>query len=46
MTGRLVPPPWFWHAENLLIARNSPALAARYAKNWEWHRQDAAPYKK
>lgn len=34
------------NAENVLIARNNPALAARYAQNWERHRQDALPYKK
>ncbi|HEX7634979.1 MAG TPA: phospholipase D family protein [Noviherbaspirillum sp.] len=34
------------NAENILIARNSPALAARYAANWERHRQDATPYRK
>ena len=33
------------NAENLLIARNNPALAARYAMNWERHRADASPYK-
>jgi phosphatidylserine/phosphatidylglycerophosphate/cardiolipin synthase-like enzyme len=34
------------NAENILIARNNPTLAARYAQNWERHRQDAIPYKK
>jgi phosphatidylserine/phosphatidylglycerophosphate/cardiolipin synthase-like enzyme len=34
------------NAENVLIARNNPALAAHYALNWERHRQDAMPYKK
>lgn len=34
------------NAENVLIARSHPALAARYASNWERHRQDAVPYKK
>jgi len=34
------------NAENVLIARNSPVLAARYAANWERHRQQATPYKK
>lgn len=34
------------NAENILIARNNPELAARYAANWERHRQDATPYKK
>jgi phosphatidylserine/phosphatidylglycerophosphate/cardiolipin synthase-like enzyme len=34
------------NAENILIARKNPALAARYALNWERHRQDAMPYKK
>lgn len=33
------------NAENLLIARNNPALAARYAANWERHRADASPYR-
>lgn len=33
------------NAENLLIARNNPALAARYAMNWERHRADASLYK-
>jgi len=34
------------NAENVLIARNSPVLAARYAANWERHRQQATFYKK
>jgi phosphatidylserine/phosphatidylglycerophosphate/cardiolipin synthase-like enzyme len=34
------------NAENVLIARKNPALAARYAQNWERHRQDAIAYKK
>lgn len=34
------------NAENILIARHHPALAARYAQNWERHRQDATLYKK
>lgn len=34
------------NAENVLIARNNPTLAARYAQNWERHRQDATIYKK
>lgn len=33
------------NAENMLIARNNPTLAARYALNWERHRQDAIVYK-
>lgn len=34
------------NAENILIARNNPALASRYAENWERHRQEATPFKK
>ena len=34
------------NAENILVARNSPVLAARYAANWERHRQQATSYKK
>ncbi|HJV86838.1 MAG TPA: phospholipase D family protein [Noviherbaspirillum sp.] len=34
------------NAENVLIARKNPALAERYAQNWERHRQDATPYKR
>ncbi|KIF80470.1 phospholipase D family nuclease [Noviherbaspirillum autotrophicum] len=34
------------NAENILIVRKNPALAARYAANWERHRQDATPYQK
>ena len=33
------------NAENILIARKNPLLAARYALNWERHRQGATPYK-
>lgn len=33
------------NAENILIARSNPALAARYAQNWERHRADAIPYR-
>ncbi|MEO8598763.1 MAG: phospholipase D family protein [bacterium] len=33
------------NAENILIARKNPNLAARYALNWERHRQDATPYR-
>jgi phosphatidylserine/phosphatidylglycerophosphate/cardiolipin synthase-like enzyme len=32
------------NAENVLIARSNPSLAARYAMNWEWHRRQARPY--
>jgi phosphatidylserine/phosphatidylglycerophosphate/cardiolipin synthase-like enzyme len=32
------------NAENVLIARRNPSLAARYAMNWERHRQQATPY--
>jgi len=34
------------NAENILIARSNPVLAARYAQNWERHRQDATPLKR
>lgn len=34
------------NAENILIVRSNPVLAARYAANWERHRQDATPYRK
>jgi len=34
------------NAENILIARHNPALAERYAQNWERHRLDAISYKK
>ena len=34
------------NAENILIARNNPTLAARYAQNWERHRLEATPYTK
>lgn len=33
------------NAENILIARKNPPLAARYALNWERHQKDATPYK-
>lgn len=33
------------NSENILIARRNPLLAARYALNWERHRQGATPYK-
>lgn len=33
------------NAENMLIARENPSLAARYAENWERHRRDASRYK-
>lgn len=33
------------NAENILVAHGNSALAARYALNWERHRQDATPYK-
>ena len=33
------------NAENILIVRNDPALAARYASNWGRHREYAVPYK-
>lgn len=32
------------NAENMLIVRKNPALAARYAENWERHRRDATAY--
>lgn len=34
------------NAENVLIARNNPTLATRYALNWERHRRDATLYAK
>jgi phosphatidylserine/phosphatidylglycerophosphate/cardiolipin synthase-like enzyme len=34
------------NAENVLIVRDNPALAARYTANWERHRRDAVPYLK
>lgn len=34
------------NAENILIVRKNPALAAHYVLNWERHRQDAVRYKK
>lgn len=32
------------NAENLLILRNNPALAAAYLKNWRRHHDEALPY--
>ena len=32
------------NAENILIVRQNPALAARYAANWERHRTEAVAY--
>jgi phosphatidylserine/phosphatidylglycerophosphate/cardiolipin synthase-like enzyme len=32
------------NAENILIVRGNPRLAAVYAANWERHRRDAIPY--
>ena len=34
------------NAENILIVRNNPQLAAQYYANWVRHKQDATPYKK
>jgi phosphatidylserine/phosphatidylglycerophosphate/cardiolipin synthase-like enzyme len=34
------------NAENVLVARNNPSLASRYALNWKRHQQSATPYKK
>lgn len=34
------------NAENILIVRKNPQLAAQYFANWERHRLDATPYKK
>lgn len=34
------------NAENILVVRDNPNLAGRYALNWERHRQDAIPYEK
>lgn len=34
------------NAENVLIARQNPPLAARYAENWERHRRAAVSYSK
>lgn len=34
------------NAENILIVRDNPALAARYVSNWNRHRQDAIPLTK
>ncbi|MFC3107017.1 phospholipase D family protein [Undibacterium arcticum] len=33
------------NAENVLIVRKNPALAAQYAQNWERQRQQATPWK-
>jgi phosphatidylserine/phosphatidylglycerophosphate/cardiolipin synthase-like enzyme len=33
------------NAENILVAKNNPALAARYAGNWERHQQEAQAYR-
>lgn len=32
------------NAENILVVRDNPALAARFLLNWERHSQDATPY--
>lgn len=32
------------NAENILVARNNPPLAARYAQNWERQREQATVY--
>jgi phosphatidylserine/phosphatidylglycerophosphate/cardiolipin synthase-like enzyme len=34
------------NAENILVSRRNPALASRYALNWERHRREAVLYKK
>lgn len=34
------------NAENILVVRKNPALASRYAINWERHRQEATSYQK
>lgn len=34
------------NAENILIVRDNPALAGRYAHNWERHRNDAQALKR
>lgn len=34
------------NAENILVARNNPLLASRYALNWARHQREATPYKK
>lgn len=34
------------NAENLLVIRDDPVIAARFANNWERHRRDAVLYKK
>ncbi|MDP5009030.1 MAG: phospholipase D family protein [Glaciimonas sp.] len=33
------------NSENVLIVRKNPQLTARYAQNWQRHRQDAVAYK-
>lgn len=34
------------NAENILVTRQNPSLASRYASNWERHKQDAVLYSK
>lgn len=34
------------NAENILIARDNPALASRFAANWQRHQLDSSAYKK
>lgn len=34
------------NAENILVVRNDPALAAQYEENWLRHQQNAAPFGK
>jgi phosphatidylserine/phosphatidylglycerophosphate/cardiolipin synthase-like enzyme len=34
------------NAENILVIRDNPDLASRYAANWARHRRDAMPYMK
>jgi phosphatidylserine/phosphatidylglycerophosphate/cardiolipin synthase-like enzyme len=34
------------NAENVLIARRNPSLAAKFALNWERHQHEAIPYQK
>jgi phosphatidylserine/phosphatidylglycerophosphate/cardiolipin synthase-like enzyme len=34
------------NAENILIVRNNPSLAARYEMNWQRHYQKAVPFDK
>ncbi len=34
------------NAENVLVIRNNPPLASRYALNWKRHQQGATAYKK